>query len=212
MVGLVLTPAAVVASLMLLQSPRPVRNLLVFAAAFVAPYVVIAASALMGTSAEPGTPPAHPTATAWVQVTVGTAFLVLGLAVLLRSGAGPARASRNAGLGRMLDHPDPANLVVAGVALAVVNPNVAILVSGLNTVVESAQSRGEQLTGVVLLLGAALVDFLLPLLVHVCFGARAQRWLDPAARWTTSHSRLLALLVLFCFGALFLVRGLDYLL
>jgi threonine/homoserine/homoserine lactone efflux protein len=107
----------------------------------------------------------------------------------------------------MLETAHPTGAFIAGCVLAIANPNVFLLLSGLGIVVTNTDATGEQVWGVVLLLGAVALDFAVPLVLFAVFGAGARRRLDDVKRWMVGHDRPLTLVLLFGFGLLFVLRG-----
>lgn len=218
MIGLAVTPAAIIACLLLLASGHPYRNVIALAAPFLALYGLLAGAALMvGQTAETSSDDPT-TARGWISLVVGVLFLGGGAVSWFR----PLRRSvepRSAGAMSHADATEPGwvsrlrdpslRLVLgAGLLLAVVNPNVAILISGLGIVVTADATLGVQVGGVALLLAASLVDFVVPALVLVLARERGRRWLRSATRWLLAHNRVISIVVLRAFGVLFVCRGL----
>lgn len=209
MVGLVVTPAAVIACLMLLGSSHPFRNVAALGGSFLVVYAVISAAVLAAGDA--GDASAGDSARGWVSAVVGVLFLVGGLWSWLRPGHRRVAGSEPGWVARLGD--PPLRLVVGlGLVLAVVNPNVAILASGLVVVVTAGFSTSEQAGGVVLLLAASVLDFVVPTLVFVLAGSRGRRGLRRATGWLLDHNHVIGIVVLVVFGLLFIGRGLGQLL
>jgi threonine/homoserine/homoserine lactone efflux protein len=218
MIGLAVTPAAIIACLLLLGSGHPYRNVIALAAPFLALYGLLAGAALIvGQTADTSSDdPA--TARGWISLVVGVFFLGAGAVSWFR----PLRRSvepRSAGAMSPADTTEPGwvsqlrdpslQLVLgAGLLLAVVNPNVAILISGLGIVVTADATLGVQVGGFVLLLAASMVDFVVPALVLVLARDRGRGWLRAATRWLLAHNRAISIVMLIAFGVLFVVRGL----
>lgn len=218
MVGLAVTPAAIVACLLLLGSPHPFRNVVALAAPFLAVYGLLAAIALaVGRTA--GTASEDPsTIRGWISLVVGVLFL--GTAAIswfrpVRRSVGPrSKGAMTSGsdaqpewISRLRDPSVPLVLGV-GLLLALVNPNIAILLSGLGIVITADTTLGTQVVGVVLLLAASMVDFVVPMIVFVLAGERGRNWLRSATRWLLAHNRVIGIVVLIVFGVLFVGRGL----
>lgn len=218
MIGLAVTPAAVVACLLLLGSSHPFRNVILLAAPFLAFYGLLAVIALaVGQTADAGSDDPS-TVRGWISLVVGVLFLAAAAVSWFRpvrqsvsprsAGAvGPATTAEPGWVSRLRD-PSSRLVLGAGALLAVVNPNVAILVSGLGIVVTADEPLGVQAGGVTLLLAASMVDFVVPALVFALAGERSRRWLDSATRWLLAHNRVIGIVVLIVFGVLFVGRGL----
>ncbi len=204
MTGLVVTPGAIAGCILLLHSRRPVGNALAFGGAFFAVYALIAISALLGGASDPGSTSkdvSHGTG-----LVVGLLFLLAGLWVLFRRPADRVRTEPPKML-RELESSGPQRAFVIGIALAVLNPNLFLMMSGMSAISSSNASPSAALGATALLLLAASLDFLVPIAVYVIAGHRAQRWLDATQIWMIRNSRPMTLAVLFGFGALFAVRG-----
>lgn len=219
MVGLAVTPAAVVACLLLLGSSHPYRNVLALAAPFLAVYGVLSVAALAaGRAADAASDEPSPVR-GWLSIAVGVIFLVVAVMSWLRprlrsaAGARAAGATHRAAMEEPgwvsgLRDPSVGLALVAGLVLAVVNPNVAILVSGLGIVVTADVRLSAQISGIVLLLAASMIDFALPVLVFVAAGERGRGWLRSATKWLLAHNHVIGIVVLIAFGVLFVGRGL----
>ena len=217
LLGLAVTPAAVIACLMLLGSPHPFRNVACLAGAFLAVYGAICLAVLaVGRAADTSD---HDTSTAhgWVGLVVGLLFLVGAAVSWLRpprvpmATVTPADGSRGPvqlpGWAARLQDPSMRLVLVVGLVLAVLNPNVAILASGLAVVV-TQERAADELVGIALLLAASMVDFVLPTLAFVMSGERGRAWLRGATRWLIDHNHVIGIVVLLAFGLLFVGRGL----
>lgn len=175
LLGLVVTPAAIVACLILLGSSRPLRNVGLFAAVYMAVYAAIST----------------------VVVAVGNA-------------AGVATDSPGTTRGWIsLVDPEPRLVIIASLLLSVINPNVAILLSGLGVLVTADVSTAEQVVGVLALLGASLLDFVIPVLAFVVSGEAGRAFLRRVTLWLIRHNQTLGVVLLTAFGLLFAVRGIS---
>ncbi|MFC4125316.1 GAP family protein [Nocardia rhizosphaerae] len=111
------------------------------------------------------------------------------------------------GLLAELESAGPRKAFALGVVLGVLNPNLFIMLAGMSVISSSAVSVGAALLAILVLLIAAIADFLIPIGLFVVFGARAERRLVALETWMLGHSRALTLGVLLGFGTLFAVRG-----
>ena len=93
--------------------------------------------------------------------------------------------------------------------LSVVNPNVAILLSGLGIVITANVSTGQQVVGVLGLLGATLIDFVVPVAAFVVSGRAGRAFLRRVTLWLIRHNQALGTAVLVALGLLFAVRGIS---
>ncbi|WP_280398957.1 GAP family protein [Nocardia carnea] len=205
MAGLIITPGAVAGCvLLLLRSRAPVPAALAFGGAFLVVYLLIAITAILGGATDPeavSTDTSH-----GAGLVVGLMFLLGGLWLLIRHPA----AGRRTGppkLLRELRDAGPRRCFVIGIALAVLNPNLFLMMSGMSYIASSSVGPGPAFLATVLLLAAAAVDFLVPVGLYLALGDRARTWLGSLESWVLRHTRGLSLAVLFGFGALFTARG-----
>ncbi|WFR72554.1 GAP family protein [Prescottella defluvii] len=108
---------------------------------------------------------------------------------------------------QQLTNAKPRGAFVMGAALSIVNPNLAIMISGMTIIAASDTSVGASVFGTVLLLIAAALDFLVPIGAYMLLGKRAQDGLAGVKKWMIEHDRPLTLAVFFSFGALFVIRN-----
>ncbi|MGW4635953.1 GAP family protein [Nocardia sp. NPDC004415] len=201
-IGLMITPGAVIGAVLLLHSARPVPNAAAFGGGFLVVYGLIAISAVLVGASEPGATSeqtSHRTGLA-----VGLGFLAAGVWLLIRK---PRTAGQRPRLLSALETASPRRAFAIGVLLGVLNPNLFLMIAGMTTIASSTVGATAALVAVLLLLVAAAADFAVPIALYLALGERAERALDVADAWMLRYSRTLTLAVLFGFGALFTVRG-----
>ncbi|NKR23855.1 hypothetical protein GS479_00455 [Rhodococcus hoagii] len=200
--GMAVTPAAIAGCVLLLQTKRPLANALAFATAFMIAYTAIGVAALLGGAT-------HDTSRSgnvshWAGLAVGLIFVAFGVGQLVRrrspSDTGPEWMQQ-------LSNAKPRGAFIMGAALSIVNPNLAIMISGTTVIAAADTTPGTAVFGTVLLLLAAALDFLVPIGVYLAFGDRAKSALSAVKEWMITHERPLTLTVFFGFGALFVVRN-----
>lgn len=199
--GMAVTPAAIAGCVLLLQTKRALANSFAFFAAFMIVYTAIGVAALLGGAT--GDTRSH-VASHWAGLAVGLIFVAFGVAQSVRkrtpSDTGPEWMQQ-------LANAKPRGAFVMGAALSVVNPNLAIMISGMTIIAASDTTTASAVTGTALLLLAAALDFLVPIGIYVAFGKRAQDGLAAVKKWMLGHDRPLTLCVFFGFGALFVIRN-----
>ncbi|GAF43847.1 GAP family protein [Rhodococcus wratislaviensis] len=203
MIGLVITPAAVVGCVLLLESANAVRNALAFGSAFLLVYSQIAVAALLGGAGDPSA--TSKTVSNWVGLIVGVLFLVVGVVMLAQK---PKPAGATPKWMTALESATPRTAFVAGLALGTINPNIFIMLSGMTIISSSHVGIGGALVGTALLLVASMLDFAVPIGIYTVLGDRAQKGLSAAKSWMVRHNRALGVAVFFGFGTLFALRGL----
>lgn len=213
-IGLAATPAAIVACLLLLGSHRPYRNVAIFGGTVLVLYSILGAVALAaGRSVEAQTTEEATTARDWLGLVIGLLFLVGGVVALVRrparrSEVGPEGAGeRVPGWARRLAAPTPATLVGVALVLALVNPNVAIFFSGVGAVVAADVTVGEQVLGILVLVLASVLDYLVPAVLYAVTGIPGRHRLRAMRSWLVRNDRVIGAVVLLAFGLMFTVRG-----
>lgn len=98
-------------------------------------------------------------------------------------------------------------LVGVAVVLALVNPNVAIFFSGVGAVVAADISVGEQALGILVLVLASVLDYVLPTVFYTVTGLPGRHRLHAMRTWLVRHDRAVGAVVLLVFGVMFTVRG-----
>ncbi|MFD2792212.1 GAP family protein [Promicromonospora vindobonensis] len=210
-VGLAATPAAIVACLLLLGSHRPYRNVAVFGGTVLVLYSLLGAVALVvGRSADAQATEEATTARDWIGLVVGLLFLVGGVVAIVRRPAPrpEGEGEQVPGWARKLASPRPATLVGVAVVLSLVNPNVAIFFSGLGAVVAADVSVGEQVLGVLVLVLASVLDYVVPTVFYAVTGLPGRHRLHAMRTWLVRNDRAIGAAVLLVFGVMFTIRGL----
>ncbi|MFD4461209.1 GAP family protein [Nocardia sp. NPDC058480] len=201
-IGLMVTPGAVIGCVLLLRSRDPVRNASMFGLGFLVVYAIIALAACLGGAPDPAATTAHTSHAAGL--VVGLIFLGLGAFMLVRPR--PQTDEQPRVLAELADA-GPRKAFAMGLVLGVLNPNLFIMLSGMSVIASSAVGLAAALLATVILLVAAVADFLIPIGIYLAVGERADQGLAAAQAWMLRNSRLLTLSVLLGFGALFTLRG-----
>ena len=108
----------------------------------------------------------------------------------------------------MVETANPAEALGLGVAMAVLNPNIPILLAGLSTIAAAGVTLAEQFWGAAFLLAGSQVGLIGPIMWFVLRPASAARGLGRFTGWLARHERLVNLGVLVVFGLLFTAKGL----
>jgi len=204
--GLALTPAAIVLAVLLLQTTRPVANVLAFATAFAVVYGASTAVVLTA-SATADEPLLSVHTKDEIAAGVGGLLLVLAVVGFLRGRrrGGPPRRPK---LKSMVESARPASAFGLGTVLAIVNPNLAILAAGLTTVVAAGLATGAQITLGTLLVLASEIGILGPLAWFLLRRRQAEHALAGITDWLGRNEHAVDLAVLAVFGLVFTVKGL----
>ncbi|WP_227983087.1 GAP family protein [Nocardia spumae] len=201
-IGLIITPGAIVGCVLLLQSSRPTANSCAFGGAFLLVYTQIAIAALLGGAGDPQS--TSKDTSHWAGLAVGLLFLACGVWIAIRKPRSRHAAPRWVG---ELENVGPRGAFIMGLGLAVINPNLFIMMSGMSLISSSGVSVSMAILATVVLLISAILDFVIPIGIFLLLGERARTGLDAAKTWMIGHTRVLSLGVMFGFGALFTIRG-----
>ncbi|WP_250030221.1 GAP family protein [Paractinoplanes maris] len=203
--GLAVTPAAVATGILFLGSHRPVANALAFAGGFAAVYAVLSGLVLLLTGGD-AAPLISPETKAWAGFCVGLLLLALAAAMMVRRRLHiPAKPSR---LSQMIGEARPRRAFGVGIVLAIVNPNVPILLGGLTVVAAAPIDGPGRVLGVLALLAGAELGLIGPALWYVARPVPAAQRLKRLNGWLERHHFAVDLTVLLLFGALFTATGL----
>ncbi|MEV6217230.1 GAP family protein [Nocardia sp. NPDC051833] len=200
--GLMITPGAVIGCVLLLRSREPVRNASMLGAGFLVVYFLVALAAVLGGASDPAATSAR--TSAYAGLIVGLLFLAIGGWLLYRK---PRPTAERPKLLAELDSAGPRKAFALGVVLGVFNPNLFIMLAGMSAISSAAVGTGAALVATLVLLVAAVADFIIPIGIFIIVGEHAEHGLAVLEKWMLAHSRALTLSVLFGFGTLFAVRG-----
>lgn len=203
MLGLMVTPGVVAGAIMLLGTPRPFAGALAFMSGIVLVYAVIAGIVVSTAAADPE-PLLSDRAKNIVQLVVGTVLLAIATLLVLRRGnRRRVRRAKRSFLAQ-LSTASPPFAFGSGLAVALINPNVAILIAGLAVV--AAADTGH-LAGAGLLVLASVTGIIVPVLWRALAPASARRHLGAIRRWISAHDRTMNIAMLVVFGTTFVVKG-----
>lgn len=205
MLGLLLTPAAIAGSILLLSSARPFASALSFMAGFLVIYsVLIGVTVVLAMVSDP--PLISRRATAVAEIVIGVVLLVVAaVTVLRRRLRRRVRKAKRTVLARLGDA-TPRFAFGVGLVIAAVNPNIAILLAGLAVV---AGAETGHVLGAVLLLIASVSGILVPVLWRLLAPASASAHLGQVKSWIGAHDTTINLAMLLVFGAGFVAKGLN---
>ena len=136
---------------------------------------------------------------------IGVGLLLLaGLTEVRHRRAGPGRRPR---LLTKVDTATPSRAFSLGLLLAVLNPNIPILLGGLATIVAAHVSLAGRIIGAMVLIAGAELGILGPLVWFLARRVPATRALDQAKGGLSRHEHVIDLTVLIVFGIVFTVKG-----
>lgn len=202
-IGLMLTPFAVVGSIVLLGTRRPLANALSLAAAFAVAYGLL--SGLFLAVGSEVVPDEDDTIHYVVSLVLGLMFLAAALILAVRKPrprTGPPRWSVT------LENATPGRSFLVGLGLAILNPNIAILLTGITVIVVAEVDAATETVGAATLVIAALIPILLPIAIYVLRGEQGKAQLRSIFKWMMAHDRAITIGTSLFFGVLFAGRAL----
>lgn len=203
--GLAITPTAIATGILFLSSNRPIANAIAFAAPFALVYTAFATVVLVaaGVSDEPllGDRTKR-------LITLAVGLLLLSIAVVSWLRGRRPHPVRESKLMAEVENANPPTAFLTGLLLAVLNPNVPILLAGLAAIAAADVSTAGQVGAAALLVGASEVGLLGPVLWYVSHPESAARGLGRLKGWLSRHEHAVDLAVLVFFGLVFTLKGL----
>lgn len=202
-IGLAITPTAIATVILLLGSRQPIANAVAFSAAFAVVYATIAA-AVLGAAATSTKPLLSLRTKALVEVGIGLLLLVLAAGTFLRDRSSPRKGSSFL---RAVEAARPSRALGLGLMLAVLNPNVPILIAGLGAIAATDVSGTVRIVAATFLVVAAEVGLVGPILWYRAHPETAAQGLERLKDWIGRHKRALDMAVLLVFGLIFTGKG-----
>ena len=108
-----------------------------------------------------------------------------------------------------IDTATPPRALALGAALALANPNLAILLAGLAVIAATALPVLDQVLAAAFLVVAAAVALVAPVLAYALAPRPVSLALTRIKDWLLRHQRIINIVVFIGFGALFALRGLT---
>jgi threonine/homoserine/homoserine lactone efflux protein len=207
MLGLAITPTAIVTGILFLSSRRSTANAGAFAAAFAIIYLVITV-VVLAFSSSTANPLISEHSKHIGEIAIGLLLLAGGVVSLLHGRLTPT-TQKKASVIDTVDSATPQKAFSMGVALAILNPNIPILLAGLAAIAAANLSSFSSFIAGLLLVIASIIGMLVPIIWFKAQPVSAKRALDRLKQWLVKHQHALNLGVFFIFGAVFTIKGLN---
>jgi threonine/homoserine/homoserine lactone efflux protein len=204
MIGLILTPLAIICCILLLESAKPLPNSIAFGLGFFVIYSILCIFTLVIGGAA-GAHKNDSDAAAVIGIVVGVLFLIGGVFTWIRKPV----AGRRPKWAAVIESCTPPKAFALGLVLAIVNPNIMILLSGLSIVITTDVGAGTRIAGAACLVFASALDFLIPIGIYLAMGDRAPVKLAALRTWMLAKSRAISIGMLLVLGVVFVVRGIG---
>ncbi|MFB7665722.1 GAP family protein [Kitasatospora sp. NPDC056138] len=208
-VGVAISPVTLVATVLLLASPRGRVNGTAFvlgwsatlAALTTAVVAVLAVLTAAGALPEPGGGEARPPWAWWVALAVGLLLLLLG-ARRWRERPREGHVHRPPAWLAAVDRLTPVRSAGLAAALVTADPkNLLPVVGGAVAIATSGGGPGAKALALVLMVLVGSLCTLLPLAVHLCGGAGSAKVLGEWKAWMSTHNSAIATVLPVVLGA-----------
>ena len=220
--GLIVSPLAIMALIAMLLSKRAKRNGVAFLIGWIAAIAVTLAISFAGLSLlgvqRDSTPPLW---LAYLRFVIAVVLIVLGI-YLLRRGRGRAVAMAHAaspgevinaapqlpGWLRAVDTFTPLRSAWLGFGIFILNPvDTSCGILAMLEVRLSSVSNDQRFASIAAFAIVAILPIAIPVIVLAIRGQRAQPFLKASRRWIAGHTTLLASALLFLIAAIQLVKA-----
>jgi hypothetical protein len=202
-----LSSVPITATIFILLSENRARPGLAFLAGTVIGTFAALSLATVAGQALPGRPHHHEVLVERLEVVVGTAMVVLGVATLARQ----PRAGKREG-NRWLDGIASFGVLpVLGIGLALnLRPKAVLLVAAAGLAISGQHLAFEEnLALVVLYTAVATCTVVLPIVATILFPTRMEPHLLAAKEWTTAHSRVVGATMMLLIGCFVIFVGVS---
>ncbi|MGW6916658.1 GAP family protein [Kitasatospora sp. NPDC054939] len=201
-VGIAVSPLGLVATVLLLASPRGRVNGPAFAAGWTAALAaVVAVVVLLGSGADGGAGGDRPAWSWWLRLGLGVLFLLLG-AAQWRDRPREGHVHSPPKWMQAVDRFTPARSAGLAALLVAANPkNLVLAVGGAVAVATAPASAAGKAGAAALLVLIGSSCTLLPLAVHLFGGQRSDRVLGEWKAWMATHNTAIVMVVLLVLGA-----------
>jgi threonine/homoserine/homoserine lactone efflux protein len=209
-IGVAISPVPIIAVILMLFSNHAARNSVSFAIGWL---VGLTAAGFIVLSLGIETSSGEPSDTSgWIKVVVGVLLLLLGV----RNWRSRPRDGEEPETPAWMDAIDEFSAVKSlgiGVLLSAVNPkNLALTVSAAVTITNSGLSDGDQTVVMIVFVLIASVTIILPVLVYLVMGEKADPGLRSMKKWLNDNNATVMTVLFAVFGVKVLGDGLAILL
>ncbi|MDX2378801.1 MAG: GAP family protein [Acidimicrobiia bacterium] len=209
-IGVAISPVPIIAVILMLFSNHATRNSVSFAIGWLAG---LTAAGFIVLSLDVETSDGDPSDTSgWIKVVLGV--LLLGLGVRnWRSRPRDGEEPETPGWMEAIDEFSAVKSLGLGVLLSAVNPkNLALTISAAVTITNSDLSSGDQAVVMIVFVLIASVTIILPVLVNLIMGEKADAGLTSMKEWLNTNNATVMSVLFLVFGAKVLGDGLAILL
>jgi threonine/homoserine/homoserine lactone efflux protein len=209
-IGVAISPVPIIAVILMLFSNHAARNSVSFAIGWL---VGLTAAGFIVLSLDVQTSDGEPSDTSgWIKVVIGVLLLVLG-GRNWRSRPRDGEEPETPGWMEAIDDFSAVKSLGLGVLLSAVNPkNLALTIAAAVTITNSGLSNGDQAVVMIVFVLIASVTIILPVLVYLIMGEKADAGLTAMKEWLNTNNATVMTVLFVVFGAKVLGDGLAILL
>lgn len=202
-VGVAISPAPLIAVILMLATPRGRVNGIAFAAGWtLALAAATALLVLLGSGADASGGDDAPAAwTSWLKLALGVLFALLAVKQFTSRPRGGHEA-QTPGWMKAIDHFTAGKSAGLAAALAIANPkNLVLVIGGAVAIAGSTAGTGGKTVAVVLMVVIASLCTTVPLAVYLLGGKRPAKILNGWKAWMSLHNAAIMTTVLAVLGA-----------
>jgi threonine/homoserine/homoserine lactone efflux protein len=201
-VGVAISPAPIIAIVLMLGTPRARSNGSAFAAGWIAGLTVVGAAVLVLANGNATSDSGEPATWANVLKLVLGALFVLLAARTWRTRPAAGREAELPGWMRAIDSFGVGKALGAGALLSAVNPkNLALGVAAATAIAETGISGGQAAGALAAFVAIGSLTILAPLVIYFALGKRSAAILDGMKAWLAAHNAAIMTVLLLVLGA-----------
>jgi len=196
-VGVALSPLSIVATVLMLLSPRGRVNGPAFLLGWIVGVVGVGAIVLLVASGAGAHDEGQPADwVSWLELLLGLSLLRIAFRQFRSRPHGDEEPVTPKWMGA-LDSFTPPKAAAAGVALSALNPkNLVLVVAGMAAVAQTGISTGDQIVALVVFAIVASIGVVTPIVIYFGLGDRAPELLERLRRWMTHNNAVIVAAIL----------------
>jgi len=211
-VGIMISPIAIVAVILMLFSPRARANGPSFLIGWIVGLSIVTVVVyLIADSADVASDSSASDTTSTTKVVLGVVLMFLALRQW-RGRPAPGETSPPPKWMGAIDSVTPVKAVGLGVLLSAVNPkNLILAVGAAAAIAQTGPSTGDAVVAIIVFVLIASLGIIVPVAAYLFAGERARTMLDGWKSWLEEHNAAVMTVVLLLIGVVLIGKGLGLL-
>src|SRR5262245_11387788 len=211
-IGVAISPAAIIAVILMLFSRRARVNGPLFLLGWVvALSVLVAVVYVISDQSNAGTSNTSSNSVSWLKIGLGVTFLLLARREWRKRPAPGAEPKMPKWMGR-IDSLTPAMALGLGAVLGAVNPkNLALSVGVAAGLAQLGLSTADAVVSLIVFVVVGSLTVIGPVLYHLLGGERSKAQLEELKDWLAQHSDAVMTVLFVVFGVVLIAKGLGLL-